>query len=149
LESVLFPARLWKRVNDHFRASGQFYVDAPRPRTYARKERIFWDSFPTERPLAEQCVYLVKNLVNLQRYPDANKRTASVLLEVFLETNGHELVCTDDAYSEFLLQVQRRVPSAEWDGRSFTLKESYIPWVQDEYHEWLLQWMRANIKKKN
>jgi hypothetical protein len=149
LETVLFPPRLWKRVNQHFRASGQFYVDAPRPRAYARKERIFWDAFPSERPLAEQCVYLVKNLVNLQRYPDANKRTASVLLEVFLETNGHELVCGDDDYSEFLLRVQRRVPTQHWDGRTFSLLPEYIPWVDDAYHADLLQWMRANIKKKN
>jgi prophage maintenance system killer protein len=144
-----FPPRLWRRVNDHFRASGQFYVDAPRPRPYAKKERQLFASFPGDADLVRQAAYLVKNLVNVQRYPDANKRTASVLLEVFVETRGHELTCTDAQYAEFLLQVQRRVPPAYWDGRSFSLRLDHIPWRDDAYHSFLLAWLTANLKKKN
>lgn len=105
--------------------------------------------FPQDRPLSEQAAYLVKNLVNLQRYPDANKRTASVLLEVFLEENGHELVCSNDDYARFLLDVQHRVPPEAWDGRTFTLKTEYIPMHMDEYHSTLVSWFDAHTKKKS
>lgn len=142
------PPELWKRVNDHFRHSGQLYLDAPRPRPYVRKQRGMYRHFPHEADVFTQAAYLVKNLVNLQRFPDANKRTASVLLEVFLEANGYELVCTDDAYAQFLLRVQRTVPTQQWDGRTFTLRLDYIPWVDDDYHRDLRGWLLANTVRK-
>lgn len=149
MPATLFSEKLWRRVNDHFRSSGQFYVDAPRPRTYQRKVDTMYRLFPHDRPLPEQAAYLVKNLVNLQRYPDANKRTASVLLEVFLEENGHELVCSNDNYAQFLLEVQHRVPTDAWDGRTFTLKPDYIGLQPDEYHARLIAWFAAHTKKKS
>lgn len=144
----LFRADLWRGVNDHFRHSGAFYVDAPRSRAYARKQRRMYRHFPRAAPIHRQAAYLAKNLVNLQRYPDANKRTASVLLEVFLESNGFELVATGDAYAEFLLRVQRDVPSRAWDGRSFSLRKDYIPWLDDEYHGRLEAWFVENAVRK-
>jgi death-on-curing family protein len=147
--ATLFSEKLWRRVNDHFRSSGQFYVDAPRPRAYKRKVEAMYRVFPHDRPIAEQAAYLVKNLVNLQRYPDANKRTASVLLEVFLEENGYKLGCTNDEYARFLLDVQHKVPPEAWDGRTFTLKTDYIPLQSDPYHEMLVSWLRTNTKKKS
>lgn len=105
--------------------------------------------FPHQEPIAEQATFLVKNLVNLQRYPDANKRTASVLLEVFLEENGFKLTCTNEEYAKFLLDVQHRVPSDAWDGRTFTLRPDYIPLRSDEYHQFLRSWFAANTKKKS
>lgn len=140
---------LWRRVNDHFRRSGQFYVEAPRGRAYARKVRAMYDAFPHAAPVETKAAFLAKNLVNLQRFPDANKRTASVLLEVFLTENGYELVCSDEAYADFLLQVQRRVPPEAWDGRTFSLRKEYIPWRDDAYHAFLADWFRTNLKKKN
>ena len=100
-----------------------------------------FECFPHTASVLVQAAYLAKNLVNLQRFPDANKRTTSILLEAFLESNGYRLNCTDTEYVEFLLQVQRRVPSAEWDGRSFSLRPEYIPWRDDAYHAFLLDWM--------
>jgi prophage maintenance system killer protein len=147
--ATLFSESLWRRVNDHFRSSGQFYVEAPRPRSYQAKVRHMYRVFPHQLSLPEQAAFLVKNLVNLQRYPDANKRTASVLVEVFLEDNGFELTCSNDEYARFLLAVQRQVPSDAWDGRTFTLKTEYIPPRDDAYHGFLVGWMRANTKKKS
>ena len=149
MTATLFSEKLWRRVNDHFRSSGQFYVDAPRPRTYQKKVDTMYRVFPHDRRLPEQAAFLVKNLVNLQRYPDANKRTASVLLEVFLEENGHELECSNDEYARFLLDVQHRVPTEAWDGRTFTLKTDYIPLQSDEYHQRLIAWFDAHTKKKS
>lgn len=149
MPATLFSEKLWRRVNDHFRDSGQFYVDAPRPRAYKRKVDAMYQAFPRDRPVVEQASFLVKNLVNLQRYPDANKRTASVLLEVFLEENGYELACGNEEYAAFLLDVQRRVPSDAWDGRTFTLKLDYIPLRQDAYHDFLVAWFTAKSKKKS
>jgi Fic/DOC family protein len=142
------PPGLWKRVNDHFRHSGQLYLDAPRPRPYVRKQRAMYRHFPADTDVYTQAAYLVKNLVNLQRFPDANKRTASVLLEVFLEANGYELTCGDDDYAQFLLQVQRTVPTERWDGRTFTLQPAYIPWVDDAYHRDLRGWLLQNTVRK-
>lgn len=105
--------------------------------------------FPGHADVLTQAAFLAKNLVNLQRFPDANKRTASVLLEVFLEENGYELMCSNVAYAEFLLEVQRRVPSGAWDGRSFTLVSPYIPWQDDGYHRMLFAWFAANTKRKS
>lgn len=139
---------MWRRVNDHFRTSGAFYVDAPRPRPYAKKQRLMFHAFPRDQGALVQAAYLAKNLVNLQRYPDANKRTASVLLEVFLEENGYELAATDGEYADFLLEVQRRVPSTAWDGRTFTLQPEYIPWREDDYHRRLHAWFSAHTKRK-
>ncbi len=144
----LFPPELWKGVNDHFRVGGGLYVDAPRPRAYVRKQRLMYRNFPAEADIATQAAYLAKNLVNLQRYPDANKRTASVLLEVFLETNGYELLCGNPAYAAFLLHVQRAVPSEAWDGRTFSLLPDYIPWRDDDYHRQLWGWIAANTVRK-
>lgn len=149
MTTTLFSERLWQRVNDHFRASGQFYVDAPRPRVYQKKAKAMMRHFPQDRPVTQQAAYLAKNLVNLQRYPDANKRTASVLIEFFLETNGYELICTNHEYAEFLLRVQRKVPTEAWDGRTFTLNVDYIPLRDDAYHRLLTQWFQTNTKKKN
>lgn len=104
--------------------------------------------YPTSADAATQAAYLAKNLVNLQRYPDANKRTASVLLEVFLRTQSLELVCSDEAYAEFLLSVQRTVPREAWDGRTFTLRPEYIPWREDDYHHRLRDWFLANAIRK-
>lgn len=143
-----FPPELWRRVNDHFRHSGQLYDAAPRGRAYEQKARRFFQLFPHERALLEQAAYLVKNLVNLQRFPDANKRTASVLLEFFLESNGLELTCGNADYLDFLLEVQRRVPPPWWDGRTFSLREERIPLSEDEYHARILSWLAANTKKK-
>ncbi|MBI2077389.1 MAG: type II toxin-antitoxin system death-on-curing family toxin [Euryarchaeota archaeon] len=148
MPTSLFSEKLWKNVNEHFRTNGQLYVDAPRPRTYEKKAQLMWKHFPNDLSVEHQAAYLVKNLVNLQRYADANKRTASVLLEVFLETNGYQLTCTNEEYAEFLLKVQRMVPAEMWDGRSFTLKPEYIPWHEDKYHWFLHWWMDANAKKK-
>lgn len=144
----LIPPELWQRVNDHFRLSGQLYVDAPRPRPYVRKQKSMYRSFPVESDVLTQAAYLVKNLINLQRFPDANKRTASVLLEVFLEANGFELTCTDEEYARFLLQAQRSVPTPAWDGRSFSLRLDYIPWQDDDYHRTLRGWLISNTVQK-
>lgn len=144
-----FPERLWRAVNEHFRASGQFYQEAPRSRAYARKADAMYRHFPAERRIEERAAYLVKNLVNLQRFPDANKRTASVLLEVFLETQGYRLACNNDEYADFLLRVQRGVPPSAWDGRTFSLRPEYIPWRDDAYHRALSEWFAARLKKKN
>lgn len=145
----LFPERLWQAVNEHFRSSGQFYQEAPRSRAYTRKARAMYQNFPSERRIEEQAAYLVKNLVNLQRFPDANKRTASVLLEVFLETQGYRLECRNEEYAAFLLQVQRGVPPSAWDGRTFSLRPEYIAWQDDAYHRGLAQWFAPRLKKKN
>ena len=145
----LFSPRLWERVNEHFRATPGLYFDAPRPRAYARKQRRMYEAFPREEEPLRQAAYLAKNLVNLQRFPDANKRTASVLLEVFLETNGYELSCSDEEYARFLLHAQRDVPTEFWDGRTFTLKEEYIPWREDAYHGSLQSWFSANAVRKS
>jgi prophage maintenance system killer protein len=142
----LFPARLWRRVNEQFRTNGQFYVEAPRPLRYRRKARLVYRHFPTDLGVLEQAAYLVKNLVNIQRFPDANKRTSSILLEVFLRSNGYQLTCGDREYVEFLLRVQRGVPPSWWDGRSFSLKRQHIPWADDEYHGFLVDWLRANTQ---
>lgn len=144
----LFSPKLWERVNDHFRASPGLYFEAPRPRTYTRKQRRMYEAFPREAEPLQQAAYLAKNLVNLQRFPDANKRTASVLLEVFLETNGYELSCGDEEYARFLLHTQRAIPSQFWDGRTFTLKEEYIPWHDDAYHRALRSWFEVNAVRK-
>src|SRR5687768_446605 len=100
---VLFKPTLWRKVNAHFRTNGSLYVDAPRPRPYVKKERLMFETFPHEADVPLQAAFLAKNLVNLQRYPDANKRTAGVLLEVFLNSNGYRLDCGDAAYGEFLV----------------------------------------------
>lgn len=142
------PPRLWRRVNDHFRHSGEFYVEAPRGWSYRRKQRHMYRRFPWESDIPTQAAYLAKNLVNLQRFPDANKRTASVLLEVFLESNGYELTCGNAAYADFLIQVQHAVPSSAWDGRTFSLRRDYIPWLDDPYHARLRDWFAANAKRK-
>lgn len=105
--------------------------------------------FPADEDVFTQAAYLAKNLVNLQRFPDANKRTASVLLEVFLESNGQRLTCDDADYARFLLHVQRSVPTAAWDGRTFTLRLDYIPWQDDGYHRDLRQWFVANTVRKS
>lgn len=144
----LFPPDLWREVNDHFRHSGQLYVDAPRPRPYVRKQKAMYRHFPAGTDTLTQAAYLAKNLINLQRFPDANKRTASVLLEVFLEANGYELVVGDEEYAEFLLQTQRRVPFDAWDGRTFTLKVDYIPWAEDAYHRGLRDWFASHTVRK-
>lgn len=148
MSARLFTPDLWQRINDHFRTSGAFYVDAPRSRSYAKKQHVMYEGFPRDADVPTQAAYLAKNLVNLQRYPDANKRTASVLVEVFLEENGFELGCADEAYAEFLLEVQRRVPPTAWDGRTFTLTLDYIPWIEDAYHGRLRDWFRAHAKRK-
>lgn len=144
----LFAPTLWERVNEHFRYSGALYVDAPRPRAYARKQRKMYKHFPADADATTQAAYLAKNLVNLQRFPDANKRTASVLVEVFLESNGYELTCTDEDYARFLIQVQRGVPSEYWDGRTFTLKPEFIPWRDDDYHHTLRKFFLLNTIRK-
>lgn len=143
-----FPPALWLRVNDHFRRSGQLYDAAPRGRAYEQKARRFFRLFPDDAGILHQAAYLVKNLVNLQRFPDANKRTASVLLEFFLESRGLELTCTNAEYLDFLLRVQRTVPPAWWDGRTFSLREDRIPLSDDAYHTTILDWLAANTKKK-
>lgn len=143
-----FPPALWQRVNDHFRTSGAFYQYAPRSWRYRRKARLMYRHFPAEADALKQGAYLAKNLVNLQRYPDANKRTTSVLLEVFLEENGYELSCTDEEYAAFLLEVQRRVPSHAWDGRTFALRAAYIPWTDDAYHARLREWLERHTIRK-
>lgn len=145
----LFDPDLWRRVNDHFRTTAQLYHEAPRPRAYARKQRAMYQHFPADGDLFTQGAYLAKNLVNLQRYPDANKRTASVLLEVFLESNGYELSCSDAEYEHFLLKVQRGVPPQAWDGRTFTLTSDYIPWQDDAYHRELRAWFAAHAIRKS
>jgi hypothetical protein len=145
----LVGPELWRRVNDHFRYSGQLYVDAPRPRPYLRKQKAMYRHFPLDADPVTQAAYLAKNLVNLQRFPDANKRTASVLLEVFLEANGLELVCDDPEYARFLLRVQREVPPPAWDGRTFTLRLDYIPWRDDAYHGMLRDWFGRNTIRKS
>ena len=103
------PRRLWRRVNDHFRRSGQLYVDAPRGWSYRRKQRAMYRAFPRQADVLTQAAYLAKNLVNLQRYPDANKRTASVLLEVFLESHRYDRTCTHEGYAAFLQTVVGRI----------------------------------------
>lgn len=143
-----FDARVWRRVNDRFRQGDHFYVDAPRPRPYRTKARRMFDWFPVESSILVQAAYLAKNLVNIQRFPDANKRTTSVVLEAFLEANGYRLECGDDDYVDFLMQVQRRVPPEMWDGRSFSLREEYIPWRDDAYHAFLLEWLADHTVSK-
>jgi hypothetical protein len=143
-----FDERLWRQVNERFRRGDHFYVDAPRPRRYRLKGRLMFEAFPDRQSVLVQAAYLAKNLVNLQRFPDANKRTTSIILEAFLESNGYRLRCDNPGYVEFLLQVQRRVPPAMWDGRSFSLRPEYIPWQDDAYHAFLLDWMAANSEPK-
>jgi death-on-curing family protein len=144
----LFSRALWQRVNEQFRSNGQFYVEAPRRRRYRRKARLMLQRFPRDETVTVQAAYLAKNLVNIQRFPDANKRTTSVLLEVFLETNGYRLVATDEEYVRFLMDVQRRVPADQWDGRTFSLKAEYIPWKDDAYHRFLVEWMHDHVVSK-
>lgn len=148
MASKRFDPRVWRQVNDRFRQGDHFYVDAPRPRTYRAKARRMFDWFPHEASILVQAAYLAKNMVNIQRFPDANKRTTSVVLEAFLESNGYRLECTDDEYVDFLLQVQRRVPPRMWDGRSFSLRLEYIPWQDDAYHAFLLDWLADHAVPK-
>jgi hypothetical protein len=108
-----------------------------------------FEEFPAQSSILVQAAYLAKNLVNLQRFPDANKRTTSIVVETFLESNGHRLTCADEEYVEFLLQVQRRVPPQMWEGRSFSLLPEYIPWRDDEYHQFLLDWMADHVEPKS
>lgn len=143
-----FPPELWRRVNEHFRESGQLYDRAPRSRAYEQKARVFFERFPDEAEVLDQAAYLVKNVVNIQRFSDANKRTASILLEFFLESKGLELTCPNEAYLAFLLDVQRRVPPGWWDGRSFSLRIEEIPLRRDAYHGRIVEWLSANTKKK-
>lgn len=142
---VLFTPREWAKANALFRDAGQLYQDAPRSKAYARKARTMFDHFPSWAGIEVQAAYLAKNLVNLQRWPDANKRTAALLLEVFLEKNGHRLMATDQAFRTFLVDVQRRVPPEWWDGRTFSLRPDRIAWANDEYHQRLADWFTERL----
>ncbi len=67
------------------------------------------------RQSATLCFGLVKN----HHWRGGNKRTASFLMEVFLERNGFELSATDDEVYEMVLLIESDV------------------WKVDEIENWL------------
>lgn len=85
------------------------------------KQAANFENADIQRQAATLCFGLVKN----HPWLGGNKRTATYLMETFLEMNGFELIATDDEIYEMVLLIESDA------------------WKADEIEDWL----RKKVKK--
>lgn len=86
------------------------------------KQAAIYENAELIRQAATLCFGLIKN----HPWLGGNKRTASFLMETFLETNEHELIAADEEIIEMVLAVESDL------------------WKVDEIENWLRQNIRKN-----
>lgn len=99
--SIIDPEN-FKFRNTKFLADNELHYDNPQNKSFSQQRDDIWrvrngdintvlETFPTDRPLPEQCALWMHAVVGKHFFEDANHRTAMVLLRKLLQHNNVDI----------------------------------------------------------